>query len=441
MKRLIAIVISIVLIASILPITASAASGSLTGPGSARPGQTITLTFRISGGQFYGYSGSLSYDSSVVTLQSVSNSAGGNWAFTSSGGKIVAYDNTGNNHPVSSAFVAKFKVNNGVSAGTAIKVSFSGTASGGGSESGVSGSYSGTVSAPLSGDATLSSLKVSNATLSPAFNANTTSYSCGKVGFDVSRLSVNATANDSGAKVSVSGSSLSVGKNTVRITVTAPNGAKKTYSISVTREQDPNYVPSNNTKLSGITLSEGKLSPAYSVDVKEYVVYLPYETAMITISGAAADPLAKGVEGVTEAALEVGLNDFEIKCTAEDGTVGVYKIHVVRMSEFSGIKSLVLPDSSKNIVDESTTVPTTAKSEPEAKAAGGVSPILMGILAVVCFILGIAIGVVISRRKKGGPSDDDGFDDTMNSGSGDDGSSYEEGKVGYIDYDTYMEGQ
>jgi len=397
MKKILAIVVSAILIISIFPISAFAASGSLSGPSTARAGDTISLTFKVGGGSFSGYSGSLGYDSSVLTLQGVSSNLGGSWAFSRNGNNIVAYDSSGSSNASGSFFTAKFKVNNGVAAGTAIKVSFSGTVSDG-TDYPVSGSYSGSVAAPLSSDATLSGLMVANATLSPAFNANTTSYSCGTVKFDVAKLSVSATANASGAKVSVNGSNLSVGKNTVRIVVTAPSGAQKTYTITVTREQDPNYKPSNNTNLSGITLSEGTLSPAFAVDVKEYVVYVPFEVSTMSIGGAAADSKAKETIGITDAELKEGKNKFDIKCIAEDGTEGIYTVFVVRMPQFASESSIPNIDVVNEEVTEQITEPTT--QSVEKTTVNGISPILMVILCFVCLFLGFSISFVILKKNK-----------------------------------------
>ena len=396
MKKIIAVILSTIMLVMMLPISAFAASGSMSGPSSARAGETISVTFKVSGGNFSGYSGTLSYDSSVLTLVSASSNLGGSWAFSRNGNNIVAYDTTGNSSVSGSLFTVKFKVNSGVATGSAMKVGFNGTVSDG-TDYAVSGNYSGTVAAPLSNDATLSNLVVGNATLSPAFNPNTTNYSCGTVTFDVAKLSVSATANASGAKISVNGSNLSVGKNTVRIVVTAPSGAQKTYTITVTRQQDPNYKPSNNTNLSGITLSAGTLSPEYAVDVKEYVVYVPFETGKITIDGAAADPKAKGVVGVTDAELQEGDNKFEIKCTAEDDSEGVYIIHVVRMPEFKAGMPIIT-----SIAAEETTAPDTeTKQDEELKnqTVEGISPILVVVLAVICLFLGFAISFLIFKKK------------------------------------------
>lgn len=87
----------------------------------------------------------------------------------------------------------------------------------------------------LSGNANLKSLKPSTGTLTPAFNANTTAYTIA-VPYTTTSLSLSAVAAQSGAKVSVSGSnSLKVGKNTQIITVTAPNGTEKKYTVTITR--------------------------------------------------------------------------------------------------------------------------------------------------------------------------------------------------------------
>ena len=70
MKKTVSIIITLVLcLALTLPITVSAASASasLTGPGTIRAGDTITLSFNLNGSGIFGASGTLSYDSNQVT--------------------------------------------------------------------------------------------------------------------------------------------------------------------------------------------------------------------------------------------------------------------------------------------------------------------------------------------------------------------------------------
>ena len=66
---------SVILTISIILLLSSAtsvwaASATLTGPGTVRAGDTITLKFNINDSGKYGVEASLSYDSSVVTLSS-----------------------------------------------------------------------------------------------------------------------------------------------------------------------------------------------------------------------------------------------------------------------------------------------------------------------------------------------------------------------------------
>ena len=86
-----------------------------------------------------------------------------------------------------------------------------------------------------SGNNNLSSLSISPGTLSPGFSAGTTSYSAW-VSNSTTSVAVSAKAADGKAKVAVWGNTgLSVGNNTITVQVTAENGSKKTYTITVNR--------------------------------------------------------------------------------------------------------------------------------------------------------------------------------------------------------------
>lgn len=103
------------------------------------------------------------------------------------------------------------------------------------------------VNPTLSSNANLASLKPSSGTLTPAFKAATTSYTI-EVPYTTTSLSLSATPAVSGAKVSVAGSNtLAVGKNTQTVTVTAPSGATKKYTVVITRaaQQINNSNPSS----------------------------------------------------------------------------------------------------------------------------------------------------------------------------------------------------
>lgn len=105
----------------------------------------------------------------------------------------------------------------------------------------VSSSSSGKVTAKApasySSDNTLKSLQISPGTLSPAFSPDRTTYNA-TVDADVTELVVSAAANDSAAKISISGRGMDPGSNTTTITVTAEDGSVKKYIIYTTRLED-----------------------------------------------------------------------------------------------------------------------------------------------------------------------------------------------------------
>lgn len=89
-----------------------------------------------------------------------------------------------------------------------------------------------------SSNANLASLKPSSGTLTPKFSANTTNYTI-TVPYTTTSLYLSAVTADKDAKVSGGGSiTLAVGKNTHVVTVTAPSGYPKKYTVVITRAAD-----------------------------------------------------------------------------------------------------------------------------------------------------------------------------------------------------------
>jgi hypothetical protein len=88
-----------------------------------------------------------------------------------------------------------------------------------------------------SADNSLTSLKISEGTLSPSFSYNVTNYTA-VVSNDVTSLEVSAKPNNPNATIdSVKGADkLSVGTNKIRVVVKAENGVTATYTITVTRK-------------------------------------------------------------------------------------------------------------------------------------------------------------------------------------------------------------
>ncbi len=331
MKKVISIVIAAALCVCLLMpfvVAAEPIKVSFSGPSEIRQGDTVTVTFQLGGSNLYGASGELSYDATQLQPVEKKQLVAAPWMVEWNGNRFVAYDNN-LAKPINSKtaiFSVTFKVK--AAAGAAVNVQIkNATASDGSSDIPLGTvAFSKTVAAPFSGDNALAALTVSNATLSPAFAADVTKYTA-KVPFEVEKLELTAAAADAKAKVKVNNPTLTPnGTTNVSVTVTAENGQKKVYTIAVSREKDPNYVASSNNTLASITVEGFVLSPVFSEDVTEYVVWLPYETESLTVSGKSKDGKAS-VQVVGGEALVAGEdNEVKVICTAEDGTAKEYTV-------------------------------------------------------------------------------------------------------------------
>lgn len=88
-------------------------------------------------------------------------------------------------------------------------------------------------------DNTLSSLSVSEGTLSPQFSSSKTKYDIDLSG-TVTEVKISAKANDSKAKVSGTGTkSVKVGDTTFKVVCTAENGSTKTYTLTFHVDETP----------------------------------------------------------------------------------------------------------------------------------------------------------------------------------------------------------
>jgi len=393
----------------LLPVTAEAAGASFSGSGSVRAGDSVTVTFSVSGSNIKAISAVLHYDSSALTLTGTRQLIGDTWSVDMNGGILLA-NNYRQDNPIngSSAVLAvTFRVKSGVAAGTKVSATITDimTSDGNSDQNLNDASWSASVAPPPSGNANLSGLSCGSYALSPSFSAGTTEYSV-TVPYDVSRLPLDYSAADGGANVSVSGNQLSVGVNTVVLTVTAANGATRRYTISVTRQPDPTATLSSDADLADLTPSEGKLTPAFAPNITEYAVYVPYETTKLSLSATAKDSKAQGVTQ-PDAALKQGDNVLTVTCTAEDGTTRDYTVHVVRMPGFAG------------------TLPQIGEPEPEDQQPGPFRslwtalcapvdlPLLTGrwvplyailalqlvVLLVALFFIGRSVGISRSRRR------------------------------------------
>jgi exo-beta-1,3-glucanase (GH17 family) len=174
-----------------------------------------------------------------------------------------------------------------------------------------------------SSDAALSSLTVSAGTLS--FNPSILNYTV-NVSHDVTEISVTGVANHRQATVegNVTGKSLNVGNNEIKIKVTAENGtATQTCTVTVIR------AGSSDAALSGLTVSAGTLP--FNPSTLNYTVNVSHDVTEISVTGVANHRQATVEGNVTGKSLNVGNSEIKIKVTAEDGTATqTYTVTVIR---------------------------------------------------------------------------------------------------------------
>lgn len=401
-KKTILYILSLALCLSMVGVeTYAAGSCIVTSGDTARSGGRVYVTVSVWANNLYGFSGSLSY-SDNLTLKEITQNVGGKWDVSYNNGVVVGQD-LAMSSPLNSqtvAFTATFDVSSSAKTGDTVYVKFNGIEGSDGSSSPLSingDTWERTVAAAPSGNNQLASLSCSNATLSPAFSGSTTNYSC-TVPFSVSSLDLSYTKSDSGASVTVSGNSLVVGENTVTLTVKAANGSEKYYTISVTREQDPNYKAGTDAALRELTIEGAALSPKFNPNVTEYVAYVPFETGEVTLCGVPRDEKALGCSDKTVSLPLEGDNTVEFTCTAEDGiTVATYTVHVYRMPAYAGgtlswetpEPDAEPPEPEVPMIQFPMTVMLPLVGEVSTLLVGGIA---MALVLILLFLLGFLIG-------------------------------------------------
>lgn len=174
---------------------------------------------------------------------------------------------------------------------------------------------------------------------------------------------------------------------------------------------------SSNNDLSGITVDGFLLSPVFSADKTQYLVWLPYETESITVSGTAADSKASvTVEG--GANLVAGQdNEIKVICTAEDGTQKVYTVIAKRAAAHGGSTEPTVPPTQPTQPAEPTVPPTTAPAtqpttqpvtpteptasvQPGEAAEGGIPVWTLILVGIVCLAGGFAAGMSWKKKKQ-----------------------------------------
>ena len=212
---------------------------------------------------------------------------------------------------------------------------------------------------PPSGDADLTALTLSGVTLSPAFHADSTSYT-GSAPNSVDTTTVIATPSDPAATVDYTGDGRNFDADPdtpgfqvplrvtssgvlIEVKVTAPERATKTYTVRVVR------APSSDADLSALSLSGGTLTPAFHKDSLNYAVTFPYSVDTTTVAATTSHVSARaaffdGPSGLSpvlqdadagtpglQVALDVGTDTLTVEVLAADfNTTKSYTLVVTR---------------------------------------------------------------------------------------------------------------
>ncbi len=189
-----------------------------------------------------------------------------------------------------------------------------------------------------SSDSSLKSLGMSGYSYSPKFNPKTLTYSM-TVANGIKGLYVQAVPNDPKATVDIEGDSKwDVGKNTVKITVTAEDGSKTVYKVNVTRESEKKK--SSDTNVDFKIYSPHTIEPQFANDKNDYEVVVPYDVTKLDLSVVPYDTNAKVSISGNEKFSTEDTNKVTIKVTAEDGTVRTITLNVKR-SEYKANTDLL----------------------------------------------------------------------------------------------------
>ena len=230
----------------------------------------------------------------------------------------------------------------------------------------------------------LSLLKVEGYELSPAFNANTNNYTL-NVGYDVSSLNVSAVPADNKSRTVVEGNlDLVAGENNVTVTVTAENGYKRVYTITVTKEKNPDDI---DATIESLVINNAVLKNEFASDVVEYMCDdITADIEKLDILVQTKIPEIK-YEIIGNDELKQGINHVIVKVTSRDGSVTKeYEIIVFKTNEYLPLEDVMAEPIEPTFFD------IVMSMKTELIIGGG---ILLGVIVVSVIVI-----VVVKKKSK-----------------------------------------
>ena len=185
-----------------------------------------------------------------------------------------------------------------------------------------------TVIRALNDNVKLEDLKVNDESID-GFDPDEPAYNYGTVGNDVTSLDIVGypAADNATAETSENAGNLIVGENTITITVTAQNGAKGYYTVTVTREG------SSNNYLDSLEVEGYDLDKDFDKEIENYSITVPSDVDEVTVNAVAEDEDNATVTIEGNDNLQPGENTITITVEAENGEEKVYTITVTKEEE------------------------------------------------------------------------------------------------------------
>lgn len=262
----------------------------------------------------------------------------------------------------------------------------------------------------ISGNTNLKSLTVSTSKLSPEFSKEVKKYTM-KIPALIEQISVNPEPQDPEATVSVSGNQkLKTGKNTVKITVTAPNGDQSVTKIIVTREDNSNVndtekeketeenetdTLTNNIENTGVIASEDDAGNRFLTEElriqilpleDESILPENYIKTTIVLDGLPITVYTWKFDFNTDVLLIYGMN--------QDGETGLYEYSrsMNTLSPYDGV-----------IGNDQDSQNTVTEAEETTHSSKVVSMLVIIVILGIALII-VSIALVLQLMKKDGKS-------------------------------------
>ena len=419
MKRIIISLIMILLILSTFNIVKAADSISLSGPSSAKIGDSVTITIKSSG-----LTGSVNLSASNATLstgkiwvekntQTFTATITGSPVTIKASGELTnsSYEDETYSSNTLTITATKPETNSGSGSTSSNTGSGSNTGS---NSSGNTGSGSGSTDTRYpsetkpqttkteqskSSNNYLSGITLGTGTLSPEFYRETYDYTVefdDTVNlYDLKEIEISATAEDSRATVKGAGTiQLNEGENNIALTVTAENGSERTYTVKVVKPAaiDQSALRLQTLVLNGIN-SNGEyqtINLDFDPETFDYNVTVPNEITSLSIN-----PTTEN-------------DDIIIETTGGDN-----------LNEGDNRIVIMLTSPSDETIKTTYTINVNREAALVQEAAG-LTKEQIGII-VIASVVGVILLIVIvvaivkhARRKKGFEYDDDDDDNNMN---------------------------